>query len=351
LAGSGELPNGARVFNIDGPVQGQSNISSITTVNSASGGSIHESVESIKFNAPRYYQNQERAVTASDYETLLLANFPDIAGVSAYGGEEVDPPIYGKVFVAVDLLTADGVTESDSDRIYKFLKQRTPISIEPVIVNPDVLNIEAIVNARYNSNVTNLSEADIKALIQTEVSSYNNTFLNGFKKTLRSSKLVEQINNVHPSILGVDFEARPFIKFTPTLNVNYSTVIDFGFELTTKIVISQDDGITTPIPAIRSTNLTKDGKSVHIMDDGLGNVNLYTSVGINSVVVTNIGTVNYITGQVIIDNLLVQNYAAASGTHVHLYATPLIKDISSTRNKIIVIDDTDIEVQVTAETQ
>jgi len=170
LAGNGELPNGARTFSIDGSIQGQSNVSTITTVASAVGGAVNESIESIKLNAPRYYQNQERAVTTSDYETLLTTNFPEIAGAAAYGGEDRDPPVYGKVYVAVDLIGADGVSDLDKNRYYKFLKQRSPVSIDPVIEDPDFLYVEVDTAVRYNVNVTNQSISDIKTLVETTVS-------------------------------------------------------------------------------------------------------------------------------------------------------------------------------------
>ena len=138
---SGELSNGARVFSIDGPIQGQSNVSSITTVETASGGAVSESLEQIKFNATRHYQNQERAVTANDYETILQANFPEIQAISAYGGEEADPPQYGKVYLSVDIKGADGTSQNVKDRFYNFIKPRSPVSIDPVFIDPEFLYI------------------------------------------------------------------------------------------------------------------------------------------------------------------------------------------------------------------
>ena len=349
LAGNGELPNGARTFSIDGAIQGQSNVSTITTNASAVGGAVNESIESIKLNAPRYYQNQERAVTASDYETLLTTNFPEIAGAAAYGGEDRDPPVYGKVYVAVDLIGADGVSDLDKDRYYKFLKQRSSVSIDPVIEDPDFLYVEVDTTVRYNVNVTNQSIADIKTLVETTISNYNATYLDGFKKTLRSSKLIESINNCHPSILGVDLEVKPFKKFIPTSRQDYSAAIEFGFELTPELVISLEESLRTTIPAIRSTPMIKDGKQVFIMDDGNGVLNLYTTSasGVQSIV-SIVGTVDYTMGKAIISKLLIDSYTPASGPHVHLFATPKIKDISSTKNQLIIIDDADIIASVEA---
>jgi hypothetical protein len=91
----------------------------------AAGGSVSESIESIKKNAPRHFTTQERAITTEDYETLLKTNFPEVNAVHAYGGENFDPPQYGKVFVAVDLKEFDQVPDVKKAEYFKFLKQKT----------------------------------------------------------------------------------------------------------------------------------------------------------------------------------------------------------------------------------
>lgn len=349
LAGSGEMPNGASVFNIDGPIGGYTDISSITTVSAAAGGSIYESIESIKYNAPRYYQTQGRAVTVSDYETLLTVNYPEISSASAYGGEDLEPPVFGKVYVAVDMLTADGVTETNSTKYYNFLKVRTPISIDPIIVNPDRLYVEVDTVVRYNTNITNLSTNDIATAVAVKISSYNDTYLNGFKKTLRYSKLIELINNTHESILGVDMDVNPFKKFIPTTTSSYSTTISFGFALSTKLIISLEESITASVPAVRSTPMIRNGISVFIMDDGNGILNLYTTAADGThVKVVSIGTIDYTLGRALISSMTIDSFTPASGAHVHLYANPLSNDISATRDQIIVISDQDILVTVEA---
>jgi len=352
LAGSGEMPNGASVFNIDGPIGGFTSISSITATSPASGGSIYESVESIKYNAPRYYQTQGRAVTVSDYETLLTVNYPEISSASAYGGEDLEPPVYGKVYVAVDMLTADGVTETNSAKYYKFLKARTPISIDPIIINPDRLYVEVDATVRYNTNITNLTINDIVTAVSVKISTYNDIYLNGFKKTLRYSKLIEQINNTHESILGVDLDVNPFKKFIPTTTSSYSTIINFGFALSKSLIISTEESIYASVPAIRSTPMIREGVNVFIMDDGNGLVNLYTtSLGGVQTKVISIGTVDYTSGRVLITSMIIDSFTPASGAYVHLYANPLSNDISATRDQIIVISDDDIFVTAEAITE
>ena len=346
-AGSGELPNGARVFDIDGPVGGQSNISSITTVSVASGGAINETVDSIKLNATRHYQNQERAVTANDFETLLLANFPEIQAVSAYGGEDVYPPQYGKVFVAVDDYNIDGASESAKQKYYNFIKDRSPLSIDPVIIDPDFIYVEAQALVRYNAALTTLQINDISTAVKSAISSYNSTSLSGFKKTLRYSQLLAAATAADKSIISIDLYTIPYKKLTPVAGQLYSDIIDFGFEISTNYVISYDDYIQADVKAVYSFNFLYDGRLCNIQDDRNGKIGIYTATGIDkNTLLINIGTVNYTTGQIIITNLQVESLVGQQ--HIHLYVTPKEKDIASTKNYILTIPDDDIDVEVEA---
>lgn len=346
---NGELPNGASIFTIDGPIQGQSNISSITTEQVARGGGVSESLQSIKFNAPRHYQNQDRAITSTDYENLLLANFPEITSVSAYGGEDADPPVYGKVFISVDVNTGEGASLADKSRFTEFLKRRSPIGIEPEVIDPDFLYVEVSAKVSYNTNVTPMTASTLSTLVRGSISSYNQTSLDGFKKTLRYSKILNAVSNTHSSIVGAFVDITPFKVFIPTISTPYSAVIEFGFPLTTKFVISEDDGISSTIPAIRSTHMTKGGRDVFLMDDSNGKLGLYTTDSNNTqILLETVGSVDYLSGKVIISNLNISSYVPASGPHVHLYAQPDSPDITSSRNTILTIRDGDVEVEVTA---
>jgi len=342
---SGELPNGASVFTVDGPINGQSNISSITTNTVARGGGVPESINSIKYNAPRHYQNQDRAITAKDYENLLLSNFAEIQAVSAFGGEDADPPVYGKVYISVDVNTGEGASISDKERFLTFLRDRKPIGIEPEIIDPDFLYVEVLCNIEYNSSVTTMLPLTMETLVRNTISTFNSTYLNNFNTTLRFSKLLEEIDNTSPSILGAQLRLSPFKLFIPTPGTSYSTVINFGFELSKQFVISEDDSIYATIPAIRSTHFVKEGRTVYLMDDSNGVLGLYTTSDDRSVKLESVGTVDYASGRVTIDDLIIDSFTQASGVHAHLYATPISADISTIRNTILSIRDADVDVQ------
>ena len=345
---NGELPNGARTFDVDGSISGQSNVSSITTISTATGGAVNETIESIKFNAPRHYQNQERAVTASDFETLLLATFPEIQAVSAYGGEDANPPQYGKVFIAVDNENLDGASDSSKQKYYDFIKTRSPLAIDPVFIDPDFVYVECQSLVRYNVNLTTLQTNDIATLVRTAISTYNNTKLNGFKKTLRYSKLVEDINNAHNSIISADVYTVPYKKLFVTPGVVYNNIIDFGFPLSTTYTISYDDFIETTVKAVYSMTFQYGGRLCNLQDDLNGNLGVYTAEGEDkNTLLIRVGTVDYTIGRVVINRLVVDSYIHPGG-HFNLFVNPREKDISTTKNYILSLPDNDVIVNVVA---
>ena len=181
------------------------------------------------------------------------------------------------------------------------------------------------------------------------VSNYNTNNLDGFKKTIRSSKLAELINNQHPSVVSCDLNVSPFKTFIPTVGSIFKQIFDFGFRLAKEYTISYDDLVKSTIPAVRSTTLIKDGKNCYIKDDGNGILGLYTvEVQNGETKLNDVGTVDYNNGKVIINNLAIDSYIPASGPHAHLFAVPVEKDITSSKNQLLVVRDSDIEIDIIA---
>ena len=339
---NGELPNGTSVFDNDGPIQGQATISTIFTSKVASGGSINESIENIKFNAPRYYQNQERAITTLDYENLVRSNFPEVQAISAFGGEEADPPQYGKVFIALDVQDADGIPETLSGKISTFIKARSPLSIEPVIVQPDFLYVRVVSDVDFNINITSLTESDIETFVKNTISNYNITELSNFKKTIRYSTLVKNIDDSHASIISNSTKLEPYKVFTPTSkNVSQTFSLNYGFPLSEVYKSSNDDyrvfGQT--LHNVTSSKFILDNKEVFIEDDGFGIIYLVSLINQIPTRLLDIGTVDYTAGVVRIVELAVQNY---TGEGVEVFVIPKNLDILSTQNTIINIKDNDL---------
>ena len=133
---SGELPNGAFRFINTARIDNEPNIV-IETITAAADGAVAEDLSSIKYNAPRAFTTQERAVTSEDYENLLKANFPEINAVVAYGGEDANPPQFGRIFLSIDLDEVDGLPKIKEAEYKKFLRSRSSVAIEPLFVSPD----------------------------------------------------------------------------------------------------------------------------------------------------------------------------------------------------------------------
>jgi hypothetical protein len=341
----GELPNGSFKFSSDGAISGFSNVV-VSTVSAAAQGAIHESIESVKFNAPRYFTTQERAVTAEDYRNLLILNFPEINAVSVYGGEEAVPPVFGKVFIAVDLKNVDGIPDIRKQQYYNFIKPRASLSIDPVFIDPDFMYVSIDSTVRYNLNTTALNSESIKELIISAIKSYNTTYLDDFNTTLRYSNLVRTIDTVDRSILSNDTIIRPIRVVLPDVGVDKSYDIDFAQELENNFADLQTNHPSNYISTIESTTFIVQNKLVSLEDDGKGNITTITLDGTTHTVVNNVGTVDYKTGKVQLTKLNITSY---SGTGIKIFARTKRKDISSLLRTILTIKDEDIHINIISE--
>lgn len=344
---SGALPNGSGNFTIDGPVSGQANISAITTVDVARGGGEAETLASIKYNAPRSYQNQDRAITPSDYENILIANFPEIQAVSAFGGEDADPPQFGRVFISTDIVGSDGTSVQDKNRFLEFVKTRCAIGIEPIFIDPEFLYLDIVCDIQYNTNVTNMLPDSIGSIVRTAILDYNTTYLENFKKTYRHSRLQELILASTPSVLGVDLHAYPNKRISPQLNTNYTKILYFGFALDKfySLATMSEDYIRSSVRAVYSSKFTYNNSTCTLQDDGNGNLAIYR-IGNDgsSIFIKNTGSVDYSAGIVRIVDLNVSDYTGGS---IHVHVNPVNIDVSASRNTIIKISSSDIEINVT----
>ena len=330
---NGQLPNGCNTFKSDSTIDGESAII-ITTNSAASQGSVSESIEEIKYNAPRHFTTQERAVTTEDYENLLKLNFSEVNAVSAYGGEDLDPPQYGKVFVAVDLKEVDGIPEVKKDQYYRFLKPRSPVSIDPVFVNPEYTYIGLTASVKYNVNITKLSTEDVRTLVTAAITRYADANLNNFNRVFRYSNVVEAIDNAQSAIVSNETFVKVIKIITPTLGINNTIDVNFQTPLdTTQSVVKGGYSIT-------STRFIFNGERATLQDDGLGTVNI---VSVNGNVITNIGTVDYDTGLVQLSNFNISSY---EGAGIKVKAEPRNRDISVINNNIINIVEDDIALTI-----
>ncbi len=329
----GAAVNGASSFSPQTNIDGYSVTAS--TVSAAAGGAENESLSSIKFNATRFFQTQDRLVTKEDYRALILANFPEIKSISVYGGEElIQNPQYGRVILSCVTQSGDNITQTTADRLLSFVKTRSPLAINPQLETPEYLDLGVTTNVRYNSNLTTLTDSQVSSLVANTINNFNNTYLIDFKKTFRYSKLVSDINNTHASILSNETTVVMAKTIIPLLNENYATTIDFNN------AIERDDyNVSRPLTnefTLYSSSFTYNSRESYFGEDGAGKLFIFenTSAGRN-ILKTDAGTVDYENGIVNIATVVIADY---SGDGITFTATPRNQDITSNRNTVIRID-------------
>jgi len=224
-------------FNSDSPV--------ITTVDTAFGGTARESVSSIKFNAPRHYSAQGRAVTYQDYIYALNNNNFNFSfdAINVWGGQENDPPIYGQVFLCLKPSGAYTLTEAQKEVVKnKIIKPISVITVDPQIVDPDYVYLRIISNVLYDPKKTKLSPSQIQTKVREAIYDFCNSTLNSFDSTLSYPTLLYKIQTADVSIISNDGDIYIEKKFFPNLEVGTNYVLDFGCPLERGSVIS---GITS----------------------------------------------------------------------------------------------------------
>jgi len=295
----------------------------------ASGGSQPESNSSIQFNAPRSYQTLERAVTTDDYKNILYSQFPEIRAINVYGGESVSPPQYGKVFIAVDVNNAVGLSQLEMSKIQSFISTKTFV-IQPMVIAPDYTFLAITTNITYDLNKSSLAASDIQGKVLSSISSYNSNNLINFDTLFRYSKLAATIDNTDTSILSSETDIRIFKIISPTTNTNYSAALRYQNALTPN--------------SITSSSFTYDGLQCSLQDDANGNIEIISTSGNTVSTIAKTGTINYSTGEIDITNL---DVTAFNGEGIAIFANTVNYDIQVSQNTIIEIDPTNTTVNAT----
>ena len=330
---NGSLADGANLFTPASSVGGYSNVTALATA-SAGGGGEAETVDSIKFNAPLKYATQGRAVTPDDYKAIVPSVYTNIKSIQCWGGEDNDPPIYGKVYVAIRPNTGTSLTTTTKNSIITNLKKYNVASIVPEIVDAEILYLVLGVTAKFNSTMTEKSKSDIKALVNTSISSFNTNNLQKFDSVFRHSNLLKSIDDTDTSILSSTATVKLKRIITPTLNA------------ITKYTISFNNMVYHPAASwsqtvVESTGfyLTGNTNEQFIDDDGNGNIRTFYLLGGTTKTITNAqaGTVNYNTGVVVLTSFNISSVTNSDGT-INVTVKPDSNDVIPVRQQIIEID-------------
>jgi len=341
INGNRDASNGATTFTLSGTIGGFSS-ATITTISNASGGTGLESISSIKYNAPRDYSAQDRAVTAEDYKTLVKGLYANAQSVQVYGGEDAATPDYGKVYISIKAKSGSNLTVATKESIVTSLKSYAVASVTPVIIDPETTFITLVVNFKYNSGATTKDVTTLQTNVLTKIASYNNDTLEDFAGMFRYSKLTEAVNAADTSILSNITTVKMYKYITPTLNSGLKYTLNFNNAL-----YNPHSGHNATGGGIISSSGFKinndSSTNEHFLDDdGAGILRAYYLSGTTRVYTdTTYGTVNYTTGEVILTSAhitSISNVDGATSTQIRVFATPSSNDVVPVRNQVLSID-------------
>ncbi len=203
---------------------------SIRSAGPSSLGSDKETIEEARFRAPFYYTTQNRAVTTDDYATLITKDFPNVESVSVWGGQDNDPPIYGKVFISLKTKNNYALSNLDKQIIKEeLIESRNVLTVTPELVDPDFTYVIIRGQITYNPNITTKSPSEIENIVKAAIEDYETFELNRFNSTFRKSKLQNRIEVSEQSITGSDVRVflQKRILLDTTITKKYDIVTNF----------------------------------------------------------------------------------------------------------------------------
>lgn len=336
----GAAGNGAKTFSFGGSLP-NNGIANISTTSPAEGGSDVESIESIKFIAPKYSATQNRIVTSDDFEATILAKFGNANSVSVWGGQENNPPAYGKVFISVFPKTGGTkLTDAEKSEILGILRPKKMMTVQPEIVDMDplFLNMEAVV--LFKPLETSFTASDIASAARVNILSYNNSQLKGFNKIYRESALVSDLLTIDTSIKSVNvfLHGEKLAVYYPNAPFAYSVschnqLYRSGFP---------ESSVKTNLFFLNNDSTTQ----YFITDDGQGVLQLFTfASGVKTLANSNVGSLDYETGTVITTPIMITG-TADNSSHLRFKFKMRRKDIYSRNITCVAINEETLAVTV-----
>jgi hypothetical protein len=355
---NGAVANKASTFTAVGTVAGLSSANyTLTTADAASGGSAIESIASLKNNAPKLYQAQKRATTKEDYKSILLGERTDIESIAVYGGEDANPAVYGKVFVAVKPVGNTTYSTATKNEIKSsILKKSNVVTVTPEMVDPIYYYILIDSTINYDPVTLLTNEDTLKTLIEGTIGDYFTSDLQKFDQKFRHSTLTRKIDDTNATIRNSKTSIKYQMRISPTtLSVTSTYTLEFNNPLTKGSVVS-------------TAFTASDGNTYTMVDDSIGNIKLAQSTYSNGVATINSpalymtlvsgstlqGTIDYTTGKIVLNNFNPYTISDAT-TNIKFTVTPQTnnQDITPVREQILTTDTFDtasIVVTMVAET-
>ena len=307
----------------------------ITATSSATGGTVAETIDSIKYNAPKAFKTQDRAVTLEDYKSMVINKYTNASSVSVWGGEDNDPPDYGKVYIAIRPVTGLTLTDVSKEDVKTILSKYKVLAITPVVVDPDYTFVIVDSSVYYNSTTSLIPAETMKENVTTTIKTYNNSTLNKFGTVFRHSQLTALIDDTNDPIRSNVTKIKLKKRIKPTLGKiqgwTGKDILKYGSAIVKGSVTSDEFTVCNNICY---------GGNVIFTDDSNGVINL-TSGG--TIIFEDIGTVDYTTGKITISGVAV-NVIEGGTDYIYITTDVDEADVKPVARQVITIQDADITV-------
>ena len=349
---NGKEANGSANFTFSGILTDNNNtsitnnISLLTTIQPSENGDDIESIDSVKYLGPRVYASQYRAVTANDYKGIIPYLFPNVDTVTAYGGDELDPPEYGKVYISIKPRNGKFLSQITKDNIKKDLRQYSIAGIKPEIIDLKYMYVELDTTVYYDKSTT-IDPNNLQLRVVKTLESYSNsTELNSFAGRFKYSKVSSLIDNTSTSITSNITKIKIRRDLQPEYNKLATYEICFGNEFHIKKLNFDGRGYN-----IKSTGFTiKDVSGTLYMSDvpktdEIGIIFFFKLVdGVPVIVNNNAGTVNYMRGEIKLTTLIFTSSISTAG--IEIEAIPESNDVLALKDIYLELDTTKLNVSV-----
>ena len=339
LTTSGPASNGVKAFVFSGVIENENGVSpnafttNITSTTPASGGEEIETTQKIKYTAPKAYGTQDRAVTAQDYEAIVRQVYPATSDIIIFGGEDQDPPQYGKVFISLKPTDASYLTSLTKSQIVADLKKYVVASIEPRIVDPSILFVEMSSKIYYNSGMTDQTPANIRDKVIGSVQSYLDTSdTEKFNGKFRYSKMVGVIDDSDVSINSNLTSITMRKDFYPQLNSTFYYEVCFQNTF--------DSDCDDPVLSSTGFRVTEYPNFDVYVEDRSGKIVLYrldNVTGEKIVLDSDVGDIDYVIGELKMYALTIIK-GSFFDNRISLRIKPLLNDVKAMREVYLDVD-------------
>lgn len=284
----------------------------------ATGGSEKESVDSIRYNAPKFNSTKNRVVTSDDYETLIRSRFGNINSIAVWGGEENNPPIYGKVFISIQPLPGSIVSQADKDIIARdIIRPRSVVSIQPEFVDPIETYIGLNITVNYNKTITSLTSSRIESEVRTVVQNFFTNNVNKLQKNFYYSKLLAAVVGTTQSIFSASIQVLMHKRIPVFTGTAEDYVIRFNGPL--EVETLKTTSFNTTIGAQQYDVYITDQHDITVGDIG---TLVIKRVDDDVIVLSNAGTIDYNTGVVTMTDLTINSVGSATEDTMRVYVEP-----------------------------